>query len=52
VLLRSRPQAFAPVALWPLAPRDMSHLGAAEIALKENRGVVSVRAANCPRRNA
>jgi hypothetical protein len=42
VLLRS-PSAntYTPVALWPLAPRDMSHLGAAaEIALRENRGVV------------
>ncbi len=42
VLLRSAgSNTFTPVALWPLAPRDMSHLGAvAEIALKENRGVV------------
>jgi multidrug resistance efflux pump len=42
VLLRS-PSAntFTPVALWPMAPRDMSHLGAvSEIALRENRGVV------------
>lgn len=42
VLLRSpSTNTFTPVALWPLAPRDMSHLGAAaEIALRENRGVV------------
>ena len=42
VLLRSpTSNTFTPVALWPLAPRDMSHLGAAaEIALRENRGVV------------
>lgn len=42
VLLRSpASNSFSPVALWPLAPRDMSHLGAAaEIALRENRGVV------------
>jgi hypothetical protein len=42
VLLRSPGNnTFTPVALWPLAPRDMSHLGAAaEIALRENRGVV------------
>ena len=42
VLLRSpASNNFTPVALWPLAPRDMSHLGAAaEIALRENRGVV------------
>lgn len=42
VLLRSASaNTFTPVALWPLAPRDMSHLGAAaEIALRENRGVV------------
>jgi hypothetical protein len=32
---------FAPVALWPAAPRDLSHLGAvAQTALAECRGVV------------
>jgi hypothetical protein len=42
VLLRSSgSNTFTPVALWPHAPRDLSHLSsAAEAALKECRGVV------------
>ena len=32
--------SFAPIALWPEAPRDLSHLGAAaQAALTESRGV-------------